>query len=328
MAVRAAPGLAPRKGKRVQQAPGWRQAAFERFSSVVEVPLLIMAVAMIPLIVVPLVVDLPSDVADAFLTADYFIWAVFAVEYAVKVSLAPNRWHFFTHTPLDFIIVVVPMLRPLRIMRSARALRLARLTRLGAFFGRGAQASKRSLHVRGVGYVLVVTMALVMVLSLVVYDLERTARGSSIHTWSDALWWAVSTVTTVGYGDKVPVTGAAKGVAVVLMLCGIALLGVITASLATFFVSHSEAEARKERADAQDERMDQVLERLAAIESSLASLQDRSTVIGHGHSKDDGSVSRLNARGRHPGRQRSPGVASSGVPPSDEREGSTVGPSA
>ena len=58
-----------------------------------------------------------------------------------------------------------------------------------------------------------------------------TARGFTIRTWPDALWWSITTVTTVGYGDKVPVTRAGRGVAVILMLTGIALLGVITASL-------------------------------------------------------------------------------------------------
>jgi voltage-gated potassium channel len=120
-----------------------------------------------------------------------------------------------------------------------------------------------------------VTLALVTALSVVVYDLERTTRGATIRTWPDALWWSVSTVTTVGYGDKVPVTPGGRAVAVVLMLTGIALLGVITASLATFFVSHSEAEARKEADAHGDDRMDQVLDRLTAIESSLASLQAR-----------------------------------------------------
>jgi voltage-gated potassium channel len=288
-------GMAPRKGKRAREVPEWQSAAFVRLSDLVELPLVILAIAMIPLIIIPLVVDLPSNVENAFETADFFIWGIFVLEYAAKISLAPNRAHYFTHSLLDLVVVVVPFLRPLRILRSTRALRLARLTRLGAFAGRGAQGSKRALHVRGVGYVVVVTVALVTALSVVVYDMERTARGATIRTWPDSLWWAISTVTTVGYGDKVPVTGAGRAIAAILMLTGIALLGVITASLATFFVSHSEAEARKERAE--DDRLDQILARLTAVESSLASLQGRPADRWDGQSGNGGTAGTLERLG-------------------------------
>jgi hypothetical protein len=76
-----------------------------RFSDVVELPLVILAVAMIPLIIIPLVADLPSDVGNAFETADFLIWGIFVLEYAVKISLAPNRVHYFTHSLLDLVVV-------------------------------------------------------------------------------------------------------------------------------------------------------------------------------------------------------------------------------
>ncbi|MDQ6852551.1 MAG: potassium channel family protein [Actinomycetota bacterium] len=229
---------------------------------------------MIPLIVVPLIADLPSDVARAFDVADFVIWGVFVFEYVVKLALAPQRWYFVTHNLLDLVVVIVPFLRPLRLLRSARALRISRLARLGAFAGFGTEKSRRSLHVRGVGYVLAVTLSLVMVLSIVVYDLEHNARGASIKTWPDGLWWAASTVSTVGYGDKVPVTAAGRVAALLLMISGITLLGVITASLATVFVSHSRAETRNQRGEVLEaNRQQQVLDRLTSIESSLAALQ-------------------------------------------------------
>ena len=257
--------------------PEWRQEAFERFSDATELPLFILAVVMIPLILVPLVADLPRDVAEAFDAADLVIWGVFLVEYVVKLVLAPMRWQFVKHNPLDLVVVLVPFLRPLRLVRSARALRITRLARLGAFAGEGAEKSRRALHVRGVGYVVAVTLSLVTVLSAVVYDLERNARGSNIKTWPDALWWAASTASTVGYGDKVPVTTGGRVAALVLMVSGIALLGVITASLATVFLSHSRAEARREEAEmVEEDRLQQVLDRLAAIESSIAGLQNGS----------------------------------------------------
>jgi voltage-gated potassium channel len=70
---------------------------------------------------------------------------------------------------------------------------------------------------------------------------EVHAKGSNIHGFADALWWAVVTVTTVGYGDKFPVTAAGRGVAVVLMLVGIGLIGVLTATVSSFFVSEQRS---------------------------------------------------------------------------------------
>jgi voltage-gated potassium channel len=258
--------------------PEWRAKAFGQFSDAVELPLLLLSVVMIPVIIIPLADShLPKGVASTFDALDYFIWAIFALEYAIKFMLAPRRGHYVIHNPLDAIVVAVPMLRPLRIVRSARALRLLRLTRLGAFAGEGTQKTKRSLHVRGVGYVVAVTTFLVIVSSVVVYDLERDVKGASIKTLPDALWWAITTVTTVGYGDKVPTSAGARAIAVVLMLTGIGLIGVITAALATFFVSQSGASrqanavaAAAENAPAdQTQLIEELMARLATIESLL-----------------------------------------------------------
>ena len=135
-----------------------------------------------------------QSTVDAF---DYFIWAIFAFEYITRFSLAPRRWHFFSRNIFDLVVVGVPMLRPLKVVQSARALRFLRLTRLGGFAGEGAQKTRQSLHARVLQYLAVVTSLLLLVTSLVVWDLERVAPGATIKTWPDSLWWAITTVTTV-----------------------------------------------------------------------------------------------------------------------------------
>jgi voltage-gated potassium channel len=69
-------------------------------------------------------------------------------------------------------------------------------------------------------------------------------EGSNIKNFGDGLWWAMTTVTTVGYGDKFPVTTEGRFLAVALMIMGISLVGVITASVAAWFVKISDAESR------------------------------------------------------------------------------------
>jgi voltage-gated potassium channel Kch len=107
-------------------------------------------------------------------------------------------------------------------------------------------------------------LALNLVAAALVLTFERDMPNGNIHSYPDALWWAVTTITTVGYGDRFPMSPAGRGVAVVLMVSGIALFGVITASIAAYFV---EQKAEQDLAG----RLDRVLERLDAIEAKLPS---------------------------------------------------------
>ena len=79
---------------------------------------------------------------------------------------------------------------------------------------------------------------------------ERSAKGWNIHNFGQGLWWAVETVTTVGYGERYPVTTLGQGVAVFLMLVGIGLIGVLTATVASYFV--------QERTNQRDERLERI----------------------------------------------------------------------
>lgn len=242
-----------------------RQQAFERFSRMVDGPMMVLALTMIPIIVIPVVFELPARLDAAFLAVDYLTWAAFAVEYLIKLYLAPDRWRFFKGNIPDLIIVVVPMLRPLRVLRATRLLRLLRLTRLIAFAVEGVHEARSILRRRGLSWVLLVGVALDLVAAALVLTFERDMPNGNIHSYPDALWWAVTTVTTVGYGDRFPMSPAGRGVAVVLMVSGIALFGVITASIAAYFV---EQKGQQEDQDLGD-RLDQVLERLDAIEAKL-----------------------------------------------------------
>ena len=85
-------------------------------------------------------------------------------------------------------------------------------------------------------YTVVSTFLLVFVSSLAMLDAERTYPGASITTFGDALWWAFTTITTVGYGDLYPVSFTGRCIAVALMVGGIALLGTITATIASWLV--------------------------------------------------------------------------------------------
>jgi len=155
----------------------------------------------------------------------WLAWAMFAVDYLARLYLSRRRARFVgTHLP-DLAVIALPLLRPLRLLR---------LVTLLNFLNRRAGDSLRG---RVAVYVVGSTSLILFVSSLAVLEAEREHEGSNITTFGDALWWAMTTVTTVGYGDRYPTTVTGRFVAAGLMLAGIALLGVVTASLATWLLA-------------------------------------------------------------------------------------------
>jgi voltage-gated potassium channel len=274
-AVPRTPGGAahlPTQGTRVVRDRG---AAYERFSRAVDGPLTVLALAMLPLLVLPLVMDLSAGAEAAVLAIDYLIWAVFAAEYAIKLYLAPNRRQFIAgHLP-DLIIVVVPMLRPLRVLRSVRLLRLLRLSLLTGLAAKGLREARNILRHRGLNWVLLIVVVLNLLAAAMVLEFERGNPDASIHSYPDALWWAVTTITTVGYGDRFPMSSAGRAVAVVLMIAGIAMFGVITATIAAYFVEQKPQEDVASRLDQIMERLDRIEARMRPGEDQLVVAEDR-----------------------------------------------------
>lgn len=158
----------------------------------------------------------------------------------LKLWLAVDRGRFVRHHVLDLVVVAVPVFRPLRL---ARLLRFIRLGRVILVLGAGLRRARSVLAHHGLQYVLLAVAVIVFASAALEVTFERHAVGpTAIHNFGEALWWAMVTVTTVGYGDKVPMTGAGKFVAVALMFTGIGLVGVLTATVASFFVQQQNSE--------------------------------------------------------------------------------------
>ncbi|MBN9620591.1 MAG: two pore domain potassium channel family protein [Actinobacteria bacterium] len=167
---------------------------------------------------------------------DYAVWIVFAVDYLTRLYLTERRWAYWVRHLHDLAMIALPVLRPLRLLRLLMLLRL---------LNRRAAAS---LHGRVAVYVGGSAIILIGCASLAVLDAERGHHGANITTFGDALWWSVTTVTTVGYGDRYPVTTEGRFVAVGLMLGGVALIGVVTATVASWLVDRVRAVTEDEQA--------------------------------------------------------------------------------
>jgi voltage-gated potassium channel len=242
-----------------------RQRRFLAFEHAVEVPMLVLALLMLPLLVLPELFDLSSQVKGALILGEWFIWSAFALELGIKTYLAPQRKKYLVDHWYDVIIVAVPFLRPLRIMRSMRVLRMARALRLLSFGTRLVHEARVIVMSHGLHYAVIIAAVVFFALAALALAFEREATGGNIHTFGDAVWWGIATITTVGYGDRFPVTTEGKVISTFLMLLGISLFSLITASVAAMFV--------KPGAEKQEATLEDVLKRLEEMEARLLAVQ-------------------------------------------------------
>src|SRR5580700_9581438 len=96
------------------------QDRYDRFAEAVDTPMLVITILWLPVLIVPLMTPVHGAMAESLAVIDYTVWALFALEYLVKITLAPDRGHFFKTHVLDLIVIAVPFFRPLRILRLLR----------------------------------------------------------------------------------------------------------------------------------------------------------------------------------------------------------------
>jgi voltage-gated potassium channel len=158
--------------------------------------------------------------------ANLAVWAVFVADYFIRLGLSTDRRAFVRANVVELLAIL-----PADQFRVLRLLRLLRLVRAVSVLTRVMRDLRGIRETNGLGWVLLVAGGVISASAVAVRFLEPT-----ITTWSDAFWWATVTATTVGYGDISPETSAARVVAVVLMLVGIGTIGMLTASIATYFL--------------------------------------------------------------------------------------------
>ena len=178
------------------------------------------------------VTDLTEQARIAIEIIQWVCWLAFALDLILGLATSRDKKEYLLKHPLEIASVLLPFLRPLRLMRviSFGNLALQKIA-MGKQFAITVKVAVTAVFV---SYIAAVQITIS----------ERSVEGSNIKTFGDGLWWAVTTVTTVGYGDRFPTTTEGRILAVMLMLVGISLVGVITASVASWFVRLSQEERK------------------------------------------------------------------------------------
>ncbi|MGP3962634.1 potassium channel family protein [Nonomuraea sp. 3N208] len=222
-----------------------------------------------------LVPDLPPAAHTAFWYVQVTTWALFTADYLIRLALAPRRLRFLLRNIPSLLVVLLPLLRTLWLLRALLLLQVI------------ADRVRLPLRLRAVVYVTGTALFLCVVGSIAVLEVERDNPDGNIKTIGDAIWWSLTTMTTVGYGDRFPVTPEGRLVASGLMIAGIALAGVVTAAIASWFVE------RFERTAALDRRTEA---ELAQVSAELAETRKALADLAHTHGMLRDELATLTAR--------------------------------
>jgi voltage-gated potassium channel len=242
---------------------GGRHDLVDNIERVTKYPLALLGIAWLIIAIVVLTKDLNGSASTVLVGSLFVLWAIALAEYAVRLVLTPDRRGYLKRRWVEPATVVVPPLQ---------GWHLVGMEKVSLLVYEGELRAETILKHHSLFRVLIAAAGTLFLGAWLVLLFEENAKGSNIHSYPDALWWAIVTVTTVGYGDRYPVSAGGRAVAVVLMLVGIGLIGVLTATVASVFVKeHTDAnkEVFKKGHEELGQQLSVISDRLADVERRL-----------------------------------------------------------
>lgn len=163
---------------------------------------------------------------------DKIVYIIFVVDVFTRLYLADNKKQFIQSNWFDFVAII-----PLdSLFKSARLIKLIKIIRLIVILKRYKSTTFELLKQHGLINALIFIGVMILSLSLLIYIIEP-----DIKTYPDAVWWSIATTTTVGYGDLSPSTHLGRIIAVILMFSGIGVIGMLTGTLANYFIKKEDS---------------------------------------------------------------------------------------
>lgn len=201
--------------------------------------ILVLSIVVLGALVADTVWTPPAEVSRVLQFVDFGVCIVFLVDFVVRFRAAKSKLAFMKWGWIDLLasIPAVHLLRWGRLLRLVRVLRILRGLRSLRLFSRLIFAHRTR---GGVASVALIAFLVITFSSIGILICEEHAPNANIHNAEDAVWWSVTTVTTVGYGDKYPVTQTGRVIAMILMVSGVGLFGTLSGIVATFFLGESD----------------------------------------------------------------------------------------
>ncbi|MFC2034233.1 ion transporter [Chloroflexota bacterium] len=214
-----------------------------RKNQLFEIFIALLALLSVTLICIEYLVPLSSGQLTLIYIADLAICVVFGVDFALRFRSAENRKVFLKEHWYEMLAMIPAYMFVLlqfqiifgALARSIRLIRVIRLVFMLARLRRAFRISSNVLQQSYIVYLLIICLVTVFIGGFGAFIIENDAPNALIKTFGDALWWSLSTVTTVGYGDIVPSTFVGRVIGVILMFVGISLVGVFISALGAVF---------------------------------------------------------------------------------------------
>lgn len=224
---------------------------------------LVAALLTIPSVILDVVIGLPHWLSVFARILNWSVWSVFLLTLVVALSRSPSKWGAIKANPvLPIIVLLTTPIAP-------AGLQMFRLLRLGALLG-AAHHAQRLFSIQGLRYAAIVLGLVVVGGGAIFSAVEHSAQDLSVQ---DGVWWAIVTVTTVGYGDIVPHTEAGRAVAVVVMITGIGTAALVVGAASQRFVAGSADEDDDGEVDAEQPSLAELHRELAALRRDVAALR-------------------------------------------------------
>lgn len=264
-----------------------RQSLLKRINDWLEIPMIILAFIWLALFIAEIIWGL-----NPFLVVSgYVIWGLFVVEFLIDITVTPRKATYLKYNWLKVIALVAPALRVFRVFNVLRIARLSRVAgmtrglrmlRIISSINRGMRALGATMQRRGFGYVMVLTLIVILVGAAGMYSFEvKVSDRRGFDNYGEALWWTAMILTTLG-SEFWPQTAEGRILCFFLSLYSLGVLGYITATLATFFVGRDA-----ERSDAELASAKSVAALRADISKLRRELQDQGGLGGEERLNDE-----------------------------------------
>lgn len=231
--------------------------------------ILVLSLFVLGLLAAELLFDLPPETVRVLRWVDNIVCGLFFVDFVVRFRRAESKLHFMKWGWID-LLASIPEVEALRWGRLFRVFRLLRLMRAVKSIRLLFELFYRNRTQGGVASVFTITF-LVLSLSTAGILIAEHSSESNIHTAEDALWWGMTTITTVGYGDLYPVTTTGRLIAACLMITGVGLFGTLSGVIASFFLGDRKNADHAPSSPAP--ATDAILARLDALQKEVGELR-------------------------------------------------------